>query len=127
VASVDGAAAGTLSSVTIDDNGQVLLTYSNEKTETQGAVALANFRDPQQLTREGNGLYANSGHEVPRLSASATDGVGKLTPKTIEASNVDLSSEFGDLILVQRGFQACSQVVSVSNDMIQQLFAIRGQ
>ena len=45
----------------------------------------------------------------------------------IEASNVDLSAQFGELILVQRGFQASSQVVSVSNDMIQQLFGIRGQ
>ncbi|HYF22971.1 MAG TPA: flagellar basal body rod C-terminal domain-containing protein, partial [Caulobacteraceae bacterium] len=62
-----------------------------------------------------------------RLLASAQDGVGKLVSKQVEASNVDLSQEFGDLILIQRGFQASSQVVSVSNDMIQQLFGIRGQ
>ena len=53
--------------------------------------------------------------------------VGTVTPKVLEASNVDLTTEFGDLILLQRGFQACSEVISVSNDMIQQLFAIRGQ
>ncbi len=126
-ASVDGNAVGTLSTVTVDDNGQIKLTYTNEKTELEGAVAIADFRSPQKLERTGDGLYVNGGSEAPRYLASATGGVGKLTPKTIEASNVDLSAEFGDLILIQRGFQACSQVVSVSNDMIQQLFAIRGQ
>jgi flagellar hook protein FlgE len=53
--------------------------------------------------------------------------VGLVKAKQLEASNVDLSKQFGDLILIQRGFQASSQIVSVSNDMIQQLFGIRGQ
>ncbi len=69
----------------------------------------------------------NRGNERPRLLASQSDGIGKLVSRQIEASNVDLSQEFGDLILVQRGFQASSQVVSASNEMIQQLFGIRGQ
>ncbi len=73
------------------------------------------------------GLYRNRGSESPRLLASGTDGIGTLVSRQIEASNVDLSEQFGDLILIQRGFQASSQVVSVSNDMIQQLFGIRGQ
>ena len=61
------------------------------------------------------------------MRASGQDGVGRLATRRIEASNVDLSQQFGDLILVQRGFQASSQVISISNDMIQQLFGIRGQ
>ncbi|MEI9997608.1 MAG: flagellar basal-body rod protein FlgF [Rhizomicrobium sp.] len=126
-ASVDGNAVGTLSTVTIDENGHILLTYTNQKTETEGAVAIANFRNPQLLTRLSNGLYQNGTTETPTLAASNTDGMGTLTPKSIESSNVDLSAEFGDLILLQRGFQACSEVISVSNDMIQQLFSIRGQ
>ncbi len=126
-ASVDGNAVGTLGTVTVDDKGQIKLTYTNDKTELAGAVAIADFRSPQSLARAGGGLFENGGGEIPRYMASAVGGVGKLTPKAIEASNVDLSEEFGDLILIQRGFQACSQVVSVSNDMIQQLFAIRGQ
>lgn len=126
-ASVDGNGVGALTSVTVDVDGQLKLTYSNEKTELLGAVALADFRDPQALERVGSGTFANEGGERPRLLASGVDGVGKLVSRQIEASNVDLSQEFGDLILVQRGFQASSQVVSVSNDMIQQLFGIRGQ
>jgi len=126
-ASVDGSVAGTLSNVTIDSNGQIQLNYSNQQTVADGAVALANFRNPQLLTRLSNGLYRNLTGELASLGSSGKEGFGTLTPKSIEASNVDLSSAFGDLILLQRGFQACSEVISVSNDMIQQLFAIRGQ
>jgi flagellar hook protein FlgE len=124
---VDGNGVGALTSVTIDEDGQVKLTYSNTKTDLEGAVALADFRDPQQLERVGNGLFENKGGGQYRLLESNTDGIGKLVSKQVEASNVDLAQEFGDLILIQRGFQASSQVVSVSNDMIQQLFGIRGQ
>jgi flagellar hook protein FlgE len=127
-ASVNGNAVGSLTTVTIDDDGQVKLTYSNDKTELMGAVAIADFRDPQQLDRVGNGLFVNRGsNQQMRLLPSGVDGVGKLVSKQIEASNVNLSDEFGQLILIQRGFQASSQVVSVANDMIQQLFGIRGQ
>jgi flagellar hook protein FlgE len=125
--SVDGNAAGDLSTVTVDTTGQILLTYSNTKTVQQGAVAIADFRDPQDLVQESNGLFRNNGTGQMRYLASGTEGIGTLESKQLEASNVDLSAEFGDLILVQRGFQACSQVVSVANDMIQQLFGIRGQ
>lgn len=126
-ASVDGHGVGALTSVTVDTNGQIKLSYSNEQTQLMGAIAVADFRDPQQLERVGEGLYRNTGGGQMRLLSSGTDGVGTIQSKQIEASNVDLSQEFGDLILIQRGFQASSQVVSVSNDMIQQLFGIRGQ
>ena len=126
-ASVDGRAAGELTSTTIDADGQVKLSYSNGQTVQEGAVAIADFRDPQQLERLSGGLYTDKGHSPVSLRASGADGIGTLVSKQIEASNVDLSQAFGDLILVQRGFQASSQVVSISNDMIQQLFGMRGQ
>lgn len=126
-ASVDGNGVGALATVSVDEDGKIALRYSNEKKELLGAVALADFRDPQALERVGAGLYRNRGAGQARLLASGVDGMGRLVSRQIEASNVDLSAEFGDLILIQRGFQASSQVVSVSNDMIQQLFGIRGQ
>jgi len=124
--SVDGNGVGTLTTVTIED-GKVKLTYSNEKTDFLGTVAIADFRDPQQLERIGDGRFENRGSGQFRLLESGAEGAGKLVSRQIEASNVDLSQEFGDLILIQRGFQASSQVVSTANDMIQQLFGIRGQ
>jgi flagellar hook protein FlgE len=126
-ASVDGNALGSLTSVTVDTDGKLKLTYSNQKTELLGAVAIADFRDPQMLSRIGTGLFEDRGAARVRLLSSGQDGIGTLSSRQIEASNVDLSQEFGDLILVQRGFQASSQVISISNDMIQQLFGIRGQ
>lgn len=126
-ASVDGYGVGTLTGVATDADGKVKLSYSNEQNEILGAVAIADFRDPQQLERVGNGLFRNNGAGESHLLASGSEGAGTIKGKRIEASNVDLSKEFGDLILIQRGFQASSQVVSVSNDMIQQLFGIRGQ
>ncbi len=124
---IDGNAVGALTTVGIDDVGQVKLSYSNGKTETLGAVALADFRDPQQLRRLSGGLFENAGKGPSRLLTSGTEGIGRLLSKQTEASNVDLSQQFGDLILIQRGFQASSQVVSATNDMIQELFGIRGR
>jgi len=125
---VDGHGVGALTTVAIDENGKVKLSYSNAQTDLLGAVAIADFRDAQQLERFGEGLYRNKGGNGEiRLLPSNTDGIGTLVSKQVEASNVNLSDEFGDLILIQRGFQATSQVVSISNDMIQQLFGIKGQ
>lgn len=125
-ASVDGAAPGSLSTVTIDATGNVTLTYSNGKTVNMGAVALADFEDAGALQAIGQGLYKNTSGQALRLLASGGEGVGALVSSQLEASNVNLTQDFGSLILIQRGFQASSEVVSVSNDMIQQLFGIRG-
>ena len=125
--SVDGNSLGALTAVKVNAEGHVELTYSNGKVEDMGAVALADFRDVQQLERAGDGLFNNRGGTEARLLASKADGMGTLVAGQLEASNVDLAQQFGDLILIQRGFQASSQVVSISNDMIQQLFGIRGQ
>lgn len=126
-ASVDGNGVGALTSVTVNSEGKVSLAYSNSKTDVLDAVAIADFRDPQQLRRISGGLFVNDGDGQVKLVASGVDGVGRLLTKQLEASNTDLSQQFGELILIQRGFQASSQVVSASNDMIQQLFGIRGQ
>lgn len=124
---VDGHPSGDLSAVTVDDTGKVLLTYSNGEKVQLGSVALADFRDPQQLTQIGANIYKYNGTAALQYVQSGQNGVGELQSKQLEASNVSLTTEFGQLILVQRGFQASSQVVSVSNDMIQQLFGMRGQ
>jgi flagellar hook protein FlgE len=126
-ANVDGNAPGTLNAVAVDADGVVKLSYSNGKSDSAGAVAIADFRDEQGLRQIGDGLYEYGGIGERRLVAGGSPGVGRVLARQTEAANVDLSSEFGNLILIQRGFQASSQVVSVTNDMIQQLFGIRGQ
>ncbi|KQN21419.1 hypothetical protein ASE86_14430 [Sphingomonas sp. Leaf33] len=125
-AKVDGYAAGTATGIAADAAGRLQLSYSNGEKVDMGAIALADFRDPTALEQR-DGVFAEVRPGQHLLLASADSRVGQVRSKRLEASNVDLSQQFGDLILIQRGFQASSQIVSVSNDMIQQLFGIRGQ
>lgn len=125
-AKVDGYAAGTITGIAADSAGKLQLTYSNGQKVDGGAIALADFRDPTRLEQR-DGLFVEREPGQSMLLASNDPRVGQVRSKRLEASNVDLSQQFGDLILIQRGFQASSQIVSVSNDMIQQLFGIRGQ
>lgn len=127
VSESNGYGAGEITKMAINDDGVFEISYSNEQKATLGAVTIANFRDPQRLEPMSNGLFSYDGDTGRQYLSSASDSVGKVVSGRLEASNVELSGEFGDLILVQRGYQASSQVVSVSNDMIQQLFGIRGQ
>jgi flagellar hook protein FlgE len=126
-ASVDGYGPGTITTVTINEAGQLELGYSNSQKKQLGAIAIADFRDPQELKQRSGGLFTDNGNAGREILPSGDPRVGKVVSRRLEASNVDLSKEFGDLILIQRGFQASSQIISVANDMIQQLFGIRGQ
>jgi flagellar hook protein FlgE len=126
-ASVDGHGAGAISIVKVNEKGRLEITYTNEKKVELGAIALADFRDPQALQQRSGGLFADAGSADAELGTSEDPRFGQVQARRLEASNVDLAKQFGDLILIQRGFQASSQIISVSNDMIQQLFGIRGQ
>lgn len=126
-AKVDGHAVGSVTTIAVNTKGELELSYSNNEKKQLGAVALAVFRDPRSLDQQTAGQFtAQPGADV-QLLASEDPRVGQVLSRRLEASNVDLSREFGDLILIQRGYQASSQIISVSNDMIQQLFGIRGQ
>jgi flagellar hook protein FlgE len=127
VASSDGYGTGTFATLGVNEDGQVEIGYSNEQKQQLGTVAIADFRDPSQLTQQSGGLFTVADTAQRDLLPSGDVRVGKVQSRRLEASNVDLTLEFSDLILVQRGFQASSQVISVTNDMIQQLFGIRGQ
>lgn len=124
---IDGFGIGEITSVAVNEQGVLEIQYSNEQSEELGAVSLADFEQVQSLEQIGAGLFSYNRSTGRELLSSASDRVGRVQSNRIEASNVDLSQQFGDLILVQRGYQASSQVVSVSNDMIQQLFGLRGQ
>lgn len=124
---IDGHATGSLATLVVNENGQLEINYTNEEELELGAVAIADFRDPQSLEQRSNAIFAFSGFGQRQFLTSSDPRVGTIQAGRLEASNVDLGGQFGDLILIQRGFQASSQIISVSNDMIQQLFGIRGQ
>jgi len=127
VASNDGYGSGDISTVRVTEQGLLEIAYTNEQKKSLGAVAIASLASTDTLKQLSGGLFELNDSVAREYLTSAHEKVGRVMSRRAEASNVDLSEQFGDLILVQRGFQASSQVVSVSNDMIQQLFGMRGQ
>jgi flagellar hook protein FlgE len=127
VNTANGNAAGSLTGVTVNSSGQIQLSYSNNQTQLEGSVAIATFLNTQNLHEASGGVFQDTQKGAALLSASGQNGAGTIVTQQIEGSNVDLTQEFGDLILIQRGYQASSEVVSIANDMIQDLFGIRGQ
>lgn len=121
---IDGYGAGTMSALRVDDKGALVVDYSNGQKEELGTVAMADFADPQRLVQLGDGVF-DASQLPPPIFVGSKQGAGTLSSGVIEASNVDLSTEFGRLILIQRGFQASSQVISTANEMIMQLFQMK--
>lgn len=124
---IDGNASGTISSVTVNSSGQLSISYSNNQTKVVGAVAVATFQNPQALTEQSGALFTAPAHTQVTTTSTGDPRVGTVEAGYLEGSNVDLSQQFDNLIIVQRGYQASSEVVSTANDMLQQLFNIRGQ
>lgn len=91
-----------------------------------GRIDLATFENPQGLTQEGNTYFAespNSG-KAGRVNAG-TSGSGALKSGALEMSNVDLSKEFADMITTQRGFQASSRLITVSDEILNELVNLK--
>lgn len=123
----DGFPVGTITETSFNAKGELTVKYSNGQTNTFERLALARFDNPQTLSRVGNGLFQNTSAEKPMLDSPTDNGMGTLTAKSIELSNVELTEQFTDLVIVQRGYQASSQVISVSNEMLQQLMELRSR
>lgn len=121
----DGYAPGALSKTTFDEKGYLKLSYSNGQTVTGKRLALAWFRDLQKLKASGGGMFVNDSDQKAVLYGATENVMGKILPGKIELSNVELTEQFTDMVIIQRGYQASSQVTSVANEMIQQLLEIR--
>ncbi|MCU1574191.1 MAG: flagellar hook protein [Micrococcaceae bacterium] len=118
----DGGAAGTLESFSVSKDGTVVGSFSNGKKEAVGRVALASFTNPGGLEKAGDSSYrpgANSGAAV--VGTAGSDALGDLSSGALEMSNVDLSQEFTNLIVAQRGFQANARIITTSDEVLQEL------
>ena len=127
VASQDGYAAGSLVKASFDADGYFVLSYSNGQTDKQGRLALASFSNSDALEQLGGNLFANRFQQSPDLGHAGEREFGKLRARSIESSNVDLSQQFSEMIITQRGYQASSQVITTANEMVQQLLDMRGR
>lgn len=121
-ATADGNAAGSLQSYALSDDGSLVGTFSNGETEVLARVALATFVNPSGLEKAGASQYrptVNSG--AMSIGTAGADGMGSLISGALEMSNVDLSQEFTNLIVAQRGFQANARIITTSDEVLQEL------
>ncbi|GBD20930.1 Flagellar hook protein FlgE [bacterium HR28] len=125
-AAANGAPAGSLTTFTVSQSGEVLGIYSNGVTKVIGQVALALFTNPGGLMKVGGNAYlptVNSGE--PIIGPADSGGRGKIASGYLEMSNVDLAQEFTSMIMAQRGFQANSRVITASDEVLQELVNLR--
>lgn len=127
VASQDGYVGGVKTDQTIDADGVVNVRYSNGQTVKGPRIALADFQAGSALEEVGGAAFRKQPGAHVMYGYAGADSFGSLVAGHREGSNVDLAEEFGNLILMQRGYQAASHVVSTANDMIQQLFDMKGR
>ena len=125
VGSQNGHAAGSLTKISFDPDGYLVAAYSNGQSDKPARLALAWFNYLQGLQETGGNLFVNNTNQEPRLAPPGADVMGKLAGNKIELSNVELTQQFTDMIIIQRGYQGSSQIISVANEMIQQLFDLR--
>lgn len=123
VKSSDGQTRGTITQTTFDTTGSLKLTYSNGQTANGQQLALAEFNAPETLA-QASGSYFKATSATQTNWATA-GGRTTLTADSLELSNVDLTDQFSTMVLVQRGFQASSQVLTTASEMIQSLYDIK--
>lgn len=118
-----GRRLGDMIGVSIQKDGMIYANYDNGMTKLLGQIATAAFANASGLEKEGDNLYSatlNSG-EFDGIGVDITAGGGYMSTGHLEMSNVDLSSEFTEMITTQRGFQANSRIITVSDTLLEEL------
>lgn len=122
-----GKAVGEMINVGFQTDGKIVASYSNGDKEVIGQVAVASFNNPAGLQKIGDNMFEST------LNSGEFNGIGfditalgeKFSPGTVEMSNVDLATEFTDMIVTQRGFQANSRIITTSDSMIEELLSLK--
>jgi flagellar hook-basal body protein len=118
----DGGGPGTLTDISIGQDGTILGRYCNGRDRILGQIPLAFFTNPAGLERVGNSFWRATANSGP---FDGTGLVGSMIGGALEGSNVDLANEFTEMITTQRGFQAASRTITVSDEMLQELVNLR--
>lgn len=122
-----GKAVGKMKSVGVNESGQIVASYSNGDTKKIGQIAVASFTNPSGLEKVGDNLYAatlNSG-SFDGIGEDISESSGKITSGYLEMSNVDLADQFTNMITTQRGYQANSRIITVSDTMLEELINLK--
>ena len=122
-----GKKLGGMIGVFVDTNGKIYGSYDNGNTILLGQIAVAQFANAMGLEKVGDNCYTttlNSG-EFDGIGVDITAGGGTMSAGMLEMSNVDLSSEFTEMITTQRGFQANSRIITVSDTLLEELINLK--
>jgi len=123
--SQDGYGTGVLQNITVDGNGFITGAYNNGQSQILGQVALARFIDPTGLVSNGGNNFVESRESgAPVIGSPRTGSRGGIVSGSLEASNVELSEEFIQLISYQRAFQANSRIIQTADGLMQEVFQI---
>ncbi len=118
----NGYSTGTLTSFTVDKGGRISGLFSNGQTKYLYQVALANFISPTGLVSEGNSLYSQSySSGQPAVGVANSGNFGYITDSALEQSNVNISSEFTNMIIAQNAYVANSKVLTTENSVLRAL------
>ncbi|WP_319525241.1 flagellar hook protein FlgE [uncultured Desulfosarcina sp.] len=124
--SQDGYPSGSLQSVTVDEDGYFTGIYSNGSMLPFALITLADFASYAGLAKQGSNLYSESlASGQALLGAPNTASLGAIAPSTLEMSNVDMATEFVEMITTQRAYQANSKVITTSDEILQELINIK--
>jgi flagellar hook protein FlgE len=124
--SQDGSASGSLVSFSIGSDGTVSGSFSNGKTAALGELALANFANPEGLQLDGSTDYSPTLASGPAVNGvPGTGGLGTISGGALELSNVDIATEFANLIVAQRGFEADAKAVTTFDQITQDTIALK--
>ena len=124
--SADGYGAGDLEGVDVDVDGLITGVYSNGQVLPLYRLALAKFQSLQGLYKEGGNLYRETRESGPATtSLPGSNGLGNIAPNSLEQSNVDIANEFVKMITTQRGFQANSKIITVTDQMLSELINLK--
>jgi flagellar hook protein FlgE len=118
-----GRRVGEMIEVIVQDDGKIYANYDNGQSRLLGQIATATFANPSGLEKRGDNLYSasmNSG-EFNGTGEDIKVGGGYISSGVLEMSNVDLSAEFTEMITTQRGFQANSRIITVSDTLLEEL------
>lgn len=122
-----GRAAGKMTGVTVDSVGKLYGVYDNGTSKLLGQIVVATFSNPAGLESIGGSLFAttqNSG-EFDGIGETIDASGGKFNTGVVEMSNVDLSTEFTNMITTQRGFQANSRIITTSDTLLEELINLK--
>lgn len=122
----NGAASANLSSVSLGNGGQVIALYDNGQQVVVGQLAMASIRNPDSLKGAGDNNYLATGTTaLPAIGLPGTGGRGTVLGQSVEASTVDMATEFTNLIVFQRSYEASAHVVTTVDQMSQDTIALK--